>query len=63
MIFTKWICKTNNSVFLITKMLERILDFREFTEDDYREIGINFSKNAAKNSMTVQTCFEDRNLI
>ena len=63
MLFTKWICKTNNSVFLITKMLERILDFREFTEDDYREIGINFSKNAAKNSMTVQTCFEDRKLI
>lgn len=41
---------------------ERILGFREFTEDDYREIGINFSKSAAKNGMTVQTCFEDRNL-
>lgn len=41
---------------------EKSLNFREFSEDDYREIGINFSKSASKNGMTVQTCFEDRNL-
>ncbi len=35
---------------------------RDFTENDYREIGLSFSKSAAKYNMTVQTCFEDRNL-
>ena len=39
-----------------------ILKYRSFTEDDYREIGISFSKSAEKYNMTVQTCFEDRNL-
>ena len=38
------------------------LKLREFTEDDYREIGISFSTIAKKYDMTVQTCFEDRNL-
>ena len=41
---------------------EKSLGFREFSEGDYKEIGINFSKSASKNGMTVQTCFEDRNL-
>lgn len=40
----------------------QILNIKEFTEDDYREIGINFSASAKKYGMTVQTCFEDRNL-
>lgn len=39
-----------------------ILKYRSFTEDDYREIGISFSKSAEKYNMTVQTCFEYRNL-
>ena len=41
---------------------EKILKFKEFTENDYKEIGINFSNSAKKYGMTVQTCFEDRNL-
>ena len=41
---------------------EKNLNFHEFTEDDYREIGISFSKSAKKHGLTVQTCFEDRNL-
>ena len=41
---------------------EKILKFKEFTENDYKEIGINFSNSAKNYGMTVQTCFEDRNL-
>ena len=41
---------------------EKKLNFREFTESDYKEIGISFSGSAKKHGMTVQTCFEDRNL-
>lgn len=42
---------------------ESTLGYREFTEDDYKEIGISFSESARKYGMTVQTCFEDRNLV
>ena len=38
------------------------LNIREFTEEDYKLIGENFSKIAKKNNMIVQTCFENRNL-
>jgi len=41
---------------------EKILRFKEFSEIDYKEIGTSFSNNAKKYGMTVQTCFEDRNL-
>lgn len=34
----------------------------EFTEQDYKEIGKNFSKSAHSHGMLVHTCFEDRNL-
>lgn len=39
------------------------LKLKEFTEDDYKEIGISFSNSAKENNMTVQTCFEDKNLV
>ena len=39
-----------------------ILKYRNFKEDDYKEIGLSFSKSAKKHNMTVQTCYEDRNL-
>lgn len=42
---------------------ENILNYKEFSEDDYKMLGINFSNIAKKNNMTVQTCFEDRNLV
>lgn len=42
---------------------EKVLNFSEFSEDDYREIGESFSKSASNHNMTVQTCFEDRNLV
>ena len=38
------------------------LKIKEFTEYDYKEIGIKFSKSAEKNNMTVQTCSEEENL-
>ena len=41
---------------------EKTLNFKPFTESDYELIGKNFSESAKKNNMTVQTCFEDRNL-
>ena len=41
---------------------ERILGFKVFNENDYKLIGEGFSKSAKANNMTVQTCFEDRNL-
>ena len=40
-----------------------VLKYRDFTEDDYKEIGESFSKSAKENGMVVQTCFEDRNLV
>ena len=41
---------------------EKTLNFKPFTERGYELIGKNFSESAKKNNMTVQTCFEDRNL-
>lgn len=38
------------------------LNYREFTENDYKVIGESFSKSAREHNMTVQTCFEERNL-
>ncbi len=42
---------------------EKTLNYRAFTEDDYKEIGISFSESASKYGMLVQTCFEERNLV
>lgn len=42
---------------------KNIINYKEFSEDDYKQIGLNFSKSAKENGMTVQTCFEDRNLV
>lgn len=40
-----------------------ILRIKNLTAEDYKQIGINFSKSAANNNMTVQTCFEDIDLV
>lgn len=40
-----------------------ILRYKPFSEEDYRLIGKCFSQSAKENGMTVQTCFEDRNLV
>lgn len=42
---------------------EKSLKYRPFTENDYKVIGENFSKITKENNMTVQTCFEERNLM
>lgn len=39
------------------------LHFNEMTEEMYKEIGFSFSESARRHGMTVQTCFEDRNLV
>ena len=41
---------------------KNILNYRQFTDKDYEEIGKSFSYSAAQNNMTVQTCFEDKDL-
>ena len=40
-----------------------ILKYKILTDNDYKLIGEYFSKIALNNGMTVQTCFEDRNLV
>ena len=41
---------------------KNILKYCQFTENEYKLIGENFSNIARTNNMVVQTCFEDRNL-
>lgn len=38
------------------------LKYKEITEEDYKQIGENFSKSASKNNITVSTCYEERDL-
>lgn len=42
---------------------QNILRIKPFTKEDYKTIGIEFSKIAKENKMTVQTCFEEENLV
>lgn len=42
---------------------QHVLKIRDFSEEDYKELGISFSESAKKYGMTVQTCFEERNLV
>ena len=39
------------------------LNIKEFSGDDYKEIGESFSKSAKEHHMTVQTCFEEKSLV
>lgn len=41
---------------------KNILNIKELTDEDYKEIGTSFSNSAKKHNMTVQTCFEEQNL-
>ena len=41
---------------------KNILNYRKLSEEDYKEIGLNFSKYAKEHNITVQTCFEERDL-
>ena len=40
----------------------KTLNLKEFTNNDYKEIGLSFSKSAQEHNMTVQTCFEEKDL-
>ena len=42
---------------------KNIIKYRNFTKEDYKEIGISFSNIAKSHNMTVQTCFEQQNLV
>lgn len=39
------------------------LSYYHFREEDYQKIGQAFSQSAKKHGITVQTCFEERNLV
>lgn len=39
------------------------LKLKDFTKEDFEKIGKNFSSSAKKYNMTVQTCFEEENLL
>ena len=41
----------------------QILKKRDITHDDFKEMGISFSAISKKYGMSVQTCFEDENLV
>ncbi len=45
------------------KNVRKNINYRNLTEEDYKKIGINFSTIANQHNMTVQTCFEEKNLI
>ena len=40
-----------------------ILNYKELTKADYKEIGESFSESVKLNKMSVQTCFEEENLV
>ena len=46
-----------------TEKNKKIISNKELEEEDYKKIGINFSKSAKENGMTVQTCSEERTLV
>ena len=39
-----------------------VLSIKDLSLDDYKTIGVEFSKSASKHGMSVQTCFEEHNL-
>ena len=45
------------------KKHKNVLKYKKITDQDYKEIGLFFSKSAKDNGMTVQTCFEKHNLV
>lgn len=45
------------------KINKHILGYKLLAKDDYKEIGISFSNSAKEHNMTVQTCFEELNLV
>ena len=45
------------------KKNRNILKYKELTEEDYRVMGLSFSKSAKRHGMVVHTCFEDRDLV
>lgn len=45
-----------------TKNNKSILNYKRLAESDYNKIGINFSKSAKENGMTIQTCYEKEDL-
>ena len=45
------------------KKNKNTINYRKFKEIDYKEIGVNFSNISKKYNMSIQTCFEEKNLV
>ena len=41
----------------------KYLQYKNLTDEDYKNIGINFYESANKNNIKVKTCFEKKNLV
>ena len=52
----------DTSSLIIPLLEEKTLNYKAFTENDYKTIGESFSKSAREHGLIVHTCFEDRNL-
>lgn len=61
--YTKHIIVSFIDEYKNVKRNQLILNKKELNESDYKRLGEGFSRSARKNNMTVQTCFEERNLV
>lgn len=61
--YVKHIIVSLLDIYKNVKKNQNILKYKELKEDDYEKIGLNFSKIARDNGMSVQTCFEEHDLV
>ena len=60
--YTKHIIISFIDIYKNVKNNSKYLNLKDMTDDDYKGIGLSFSKSANDNGMSVQTCFEERDL-
>ena len=60
--YTKHIIISFIDIYKIVVNNSKYLNLSDITEEDYKKIGLSFSRIAKENNMTVQTCFEDNTL-
>ena len=60
--YTKHIIISFIDIYKNVKNNSKYLNLKDMTDDDYKRIGLSFSKSANDNGMSVQTCFEERDL-
>lgn len=60
--YTKHIIISFIDIYKNVKNNSKYLNLKDMTDDDYKRIGLSFSRSANDNGMSVQTCFEERDL-